>query len=50
MLRLSIIVTTECETKEEVEQKLANIKNRLQGAGVKMSASAGEMLQKPENV
>lgn len=50
MRQLKIIVTAQCTTKEEVEAKLANIKSRLQGANVKMSASTGEMLQKPETL
>lgn len=50
MIRLQIIITKEVASREEAAQKLASIKSQLKGAGAKMSASVGEMLQKPEDV
>lgn len=49
MPKLQIALTLEVNDKQTAETKLQQLKNKLAGTGVKLSASYLEMLQKPED-
>ncbi len=48
MILLKVILTMDLQDKAAAEAKLQVLKNKIQGTGIKLSASVGEMLQDPQ--
>jgi len=49
MVRLQINLTLEVADKQAAQTKLQQIKDKIKGSGIKLSASYGEMLQTPKD-